>query len=100
MWLWGAASSLTEVFRLLPGRGGEQAKDLLGEGFSGILHRPLDFGGRMRSPKDRWKPYEQLPNARSQLCHAHIRRHFQAMLESGGETGTQGSMLKLASEMT
>lgn len=86
MWLWGAASSLTEVFRLLPGRGGEQAKDLLGEGFSGTLHR------------DRWKPYEQLPNARSQLCHAHLRRHFQAMLESGGETGTQGSMLKLASD--
>lgn len=86
MWLWNATSNLTEVFRLLPGRGGTQAKDLLGEGFSGILHR------------DRWKPYEQLPNARSQLCHAHIRRHFQAMLESGGETGTQGSMLKLASD--
>lgn len=86
MWLWNATSDLTEVFRLLPGRGGAQAKDLLGEGFSGILHR------------DRWKPYEQLPNARSQLCHAHLRRHFQAMLESGGETGTQGSMLKLASD--
>ena len=86
MWLWGATSGLTEVFRLLSGRGGEQAKDLLGEEFSGILHR------------DRWKPYEQLPNARSQLCHAHLRRHFQAMLESGGETGTQGAMLKLASD--
>ena len=86
MWLWGATSDLTEVFRLLSGRGGEQAKDLLGEGFSGILHR------------DRWKPYEQLLNARSQLCHAHLRRHFQAMLESGGETGTQGAMLKLASD--
>ncbi len=86
MWLWAATSGPTEVFRLLPGRGGEQAKDLLGEAFSGILHR------------DRWKPYEQLPNARSQLCHAHLRRHFQAMLESGGETGTQGAMLKLASD--
>jgi transposase len=86
MWLWAATSGLTEVFRLLPGRGGEQAKDLLGEAFSGILHR------------DRWKPYEQLPHARSQLCHAHLRRHFQAMLESGGETGTQGAMLKLASD--
>ena len=86
MWLWAATSGLTEVFRLLPGRGGAQAKDLLGDGFSGILHR------------DRWKPYEQLPNARSQLCHAHIRRHFQAMLEDEGETATQGAMLKLASD--
>ena len=86
MWLWAAASGLTEVFRLLPGRGGAQAKDLLGEAFSGILHR------------DRWKPYEHLPSARSQLCHAHLRRHFQAMLEGDGETATQGAMLKLASD--
>lgn len=86
MWLWTATSGLTEVFRLLPGRGGAQAKDLLGEGFSGILHR------------DRWKPYEHLPGARSQLCHAHLRRHVQAMLEDEGETATQGAMLKLASD--
>lgn len=86
MWLWAATSGLTEVFRLLPGRGGEQAKDLLGASFFGILHR------------DRWKPYEHLPHARSQICHAHLRRHFQAMLESSGETATQGAMLKLASD--
>jgi transposase len=88
MWLWAATSGLTEVFRLLPGRGGDQARDLLGEGFSGVLHR------------DRWKPYEQLLGARSQICHAHLRRHFQAMLESSGETATQGAMLKLASDRT
>jgi len=58
MWLWAATSGLTEIFRLLPGRGGDQAKDLLGEGFSGVLHR------------DRWKPYEQLLGARSQICQA------------------------------
>jgi transposase len=86
LWLWTAASGLTEAFRLLPGRGSEQAKDLLGADFSGILHR------------DRWKPYEHLDQATSQLCHAHIRRHLQAMLESTGETATQGAMLKLASD--
>jgi len=86
MWLWAATSPLTEVFRLRPGRGSAQAKDLLGEGFFGILHR------------DRWKPYEHLAKARSQLCHAHLRRHFQAMLEGSGETATQGAMLKLASD--
>jgi len=88
MWLWNVTSGFTEVFRLLAGRGGAQAKELLGEDFSGILHR------------DRWKPYEHLPNARSQLCHAHLRRHFQAMLEGDGETATQGAMLKLASDRT
>lgn len=86
MWLWVAATEDAEVFRLLSGRGRGQAKDLLGEDFSGILHR------------DRWKPYEQFEDAMHQLCHSHIRRDFQAMLESGGETGTQGAMLKLASD--
>jgi transposase len=86
MWLWGAATEFAEAFRLLPGRGQAQAQDLLGERFSGILHR------------DRWKPYEQFHLASHQLCHSHIRRDFQCMLESGGETGTQGAMLKLASD--
>ncbi len=86
MWLWVAAGADAEAFRLLPGRGAEQAKDLLGERYAGILHR------------DRWKPYEKLADAMHQLCHSHIRRDFQSMLESQGETGTQGCMLKLASD--
>ena len=86
MWLWVAATKDAEAFRLLPGRGHEQAKDLLGEDFSGIIHR------------DRWKPYEKLSKAIHQLCHSHIRRDFQSMLESTGETGAEGCMLKLASD--
>lgn len=86
MWLWVAAGGDAEAFRLLPGRGLEQAKDLLGERYSGLLHR------------DRWRPYEKLTDAIHQLCHSHIRRDFQGMLESQGETGTQGCMLKLASD--
>jgi len=64
----------------------EQAVELLGKDFSGVLHR------------DRWKPYEQFELATHQLCHSHLRRDFQGMLESQGETGTQGAMLKLASD--
>jgi transposase len=86
MWLWVAVMEDAEVFRLLPGRGREQALELLGDGFSGFLHR------------DRWKPYEQFDRATHQLCHSHLRRDFQCMLESLGETGTQGAMLKLASD--
>lgn len=86
MWLWVAATENAEVFKLQEGRGQEQAKALLGEDFSGIIQR------------DRWKPYEIFKKAQHQLCHSHIRRDFQSMLESMGETGTQGAMLKLASD--
>ena len=86
MWLWVAAATEIEVFRLLPGRGGAQLKDLLGEDFAGNLHH------------DRWKPYEQLEQARHQICWSHLRRDLQAMLETLGETGVQGAMLKLASD--
>jgi len=48
--------------------------------------------------RDRWKPHEVFKLAAHQLCHCHIRRDFQSMLESMGETGTQGCMLKLASD--
>jgi len=50
--------------------------------------------------RDRWKPYEVIGKALHQLCHSHIRRDIQAILESQGETGTQGCMLKLASDRT
>jgi transposase len=86
MWLWVASTDDAEAFQLLPGRGREQAKTLLPEGFSGVIHR------------DRWKPYELFKLAIHQLCHSHIRRDFQSMLESMGETGTQGCMLKMASD--
>ncbi|WP_005031817.1 IS66 family transposase [Holophaga foetida] len=86
MWLWVAATAEAEAFRLLPGRGQAQAKDILGEDYPGIIQR------------DRWKPYEKFLKAKHQLCHSHIRRDVQGMLESKGETGTQGCMLKLASD--
>lgn len=69
-----------------PGRGRDQAKDLLGEHYAGILHH------------DRWKPYEVIEKALHQLCHSHIQRDIQAMLDCQGETGTQGCILKLASD--
>lgn len=88
MWLWAARAPGIEVFRLQPGRGQKQAKDLLGEGYSGIIHR------------DRWRPYEILTNARSQLCWAHIRRHFQAMSEAPEATAIYGrGLMEMSNEM-
>ena len=86
LWLWVGATEDAEVFCLLPGRGREQAKALLREDYSGQIHR------------DRWRPYELFVKATHQLCHSHLRRDFQSMLESRGETGLQGAMLKMASD--
>ena len=88
MWLWAAQAPGIEVFRLHPGRGQPQAKDLLGKDFSGIIHR------------DRWRPYECMKQARSQLCWAHIRRHFQAMVESVEATAIYGrGLMEMSNEM-
>lgn len=81
MWLWGARTRNTEVFKVLPGRGRPQAKELLGEDFSGILQR------------DRWKPYECFTKARSQLCWSHLLRHFQAISEATGYAAQRGQQL-------
>jgi transposase len=88
MWLWAARASDIEVFRLHPGRGQKQAKDLLGEGYGGIIHR------------DRWRPYEIMTRARSQLCWAHIRRHFQAMSEAPEATAIYGrGLMEISNEI-
>ena len=86
MWLWIVTDATSEAFRLLAGRGQKGVKDLLGEDYNGIVHR------------DRWKAYEKLVNATHQLCHSHIRRDFQSILEGPGEAGVQGCMLMLASD--
>ena len=88
MWLWAGQAPGIEVFRLQPGRGQKQAQDLLGEDFSGTIHR------------DRWRPYESIKGARSQLCWAHIRRHFQAMVESPEATAIYGrGLMEMSNEM-
>jgi len=58
----------------------------LGEAYDGIIHC------------DRRKPCEVIGKALHQFCHSHIWRDIQAMLESWSETGTQGCVLKLASD--
>ena len=81
MWLGVGATQHAEAFRLLPNRGRNQAHDLRGEDYDGILHC------------DRGKPYEMIGKTLHQLGHSHILRDIRAMLESRGETGAQGCML-------
>ena len=61
-WLWAFAGDGVTVYLIARGRGYQQAAEILGEGFSGVLER------------DGWAPYRQFTNARHQTCHAHLLR--------------------------
>jgi transposase len=80
-WLW-VASSLTAVsFKLAAGRGKEQLAELI----------PLDYPGKVH--RDRWKPYEVLKCAKHALCHAHLARNFQSLIDYGGSSKEIGEYL-------
>src|SRR6266851_2790160 len=71
-WLWVAVTSLVTVFVVRLSRGGQVARELLGERFSGIL------------VTDRYSAYNWYPVRWRQLCWAHLLRDFEAMRDRGG----------------
>jgi hypothetical protein len=80
-WLWICATPLVTVFLLLATRGAQSARQLLGETFQGIVG------------SDRWSAYNWLGPQRRQLCWAHLKRDFQALVERGGESASIGQGL-------
>src|SRR5439155_2117481 len=54
-------------------RGGAALEALLGAAFVGVVG------------SDRWSAYSRFPAERRALCHAHLKRHFQALVDRGGE---------------
>src|SRR6266571_566927 len=71
-WLWVAVTSLVTVFLVRMSRGGQVARELLGEKFSGIL------------VTDRYSAYNWYPVRWRQVCWAHLLRDFEAMRGRGG----------------
>ncbi|HYB28624.1 MAG TPA: IS66 family transposase [Solirubrobacteraceae bacterium] len=69
-WLWAFAGENVTVYQIARGRGYEQACEVLGEDFSGVLER------------DGWAPYRQFTNARHQTCHAHLLRRTGELIAS------------------
>jgi transposase len=61
-WLWVAATPMTTVYAIQPGRGFDEAAALLGADFAGVLVR------------DGWAPYRQFEHAAHQTCVAHLLR--------------------------
>jgi len=80
-WLWVAVTSVVTVFLVRLSRGGQVARELLGEHFHGIL------------VTDRYSAYNWYPVRWRQLCWAHLLRDFEAMRERGGASEVIGDAL-------
>jgi transposase len=80
-WLWINTTPQVTVFWLLPGRGGAQARHVLGETFEGIVG------------SDRYSAYNWIASYRRAVCWAHLDRDFQAFVDRGGESERVGQAL-------
>lgn len=85
-WLWVATTPNAAYFHIDAHRSREALSNLL----------PPDYGGIVHS--DRWRPYEVYPVQQRQLCHAHLRRDFQALIDRGGRGRPIGKGLLKASD--
>jgi transposase len=80
-WLWVAVTMWVTVFVVRLSRGGQVARELLGEGFAGIL------------VTDRYSAYNWYPVRWRQLCWAHLLRDFEAMRGRSGASEKIGEAL-------
>src|SRR5437762_4316503 len=80
-WLWVAVTSWVTVFVVRLSRGGQVARELLGEKFSGIL------------VTDRYSAYNWYPVRWRQVCWAHLLRDFEAIRVRGGVSEEIGEAL-------
>lgn len=80
-WLWVCTTPEVSVFRVFDNRSGNGAKTLLGDNYSGIVG------------SDRFSGYAWIDPSRRQICWAHLKRDFQALVERGDESKVVGQML-------
>ena len=80
-WLWVAVTSWVTVFVVRMSRGGQVARELLGEECTGML------------VTDRSRAYHGYPVRWRQLCWAHLLRDFTAIRERGGAGEERGTAL-------
>ena len=80
-WLWVNATRDVTAFELLPGRGASEAGRMIEARAGGVI------------TTDRYGAYNWLAARRRQVCWAHLRRDFRAMVERGGESAVVGGAL-------
>lgn len=79
-WLWAAATATVAAFVIHPRRSAAGLTALLGESLRGIIG------------SDRWSVYQRVDVDRWQICWAHLKRDFQAMVDrnnAGSAIGTE-----------
>ena len=81
VWLWVTVTKLATVFTIAGSRAGEVAKALLGSEPDQVV------------TSDRYSAYEWIAAFGRQVCWAHLRRDFQAMIDRGGEGERTGQEL-------
>lgn len=69
VWLWVASTLQVTVFLIRDSRGGEVAREILGEVFGVLV-------------SDRWSGYNWWPLEWRQACWSHIKRDFQAFVDT------------------
>jgi transposase len=80
-WLWVVVTSVGVVFRIVRSRAGAVAKELLGD-----EPKPIVIS-------DRFPGYEWIKLKSRQVCWAHLRRDFQAMIDRDGDGAEVGRQL-------
>ena len=80
-WLWATVTPLFTVFTIAKNRSGDVAKALLGSEDGQVVS------------SDRFSAYEWIAARGRQICWAHLRRDFQAMIDRGGEGKPVGEKL-------
>src|SRR3954462_4102655 len=84
-WLWVTVTRIATVFTIAGHRSGEVAKALLGSAPDQVVS------------SDRFSAYEWIAARWRQICWAHLRRDFQAMIDRGDEGKPVGEkLLKLS----
>jgi transposase len=78
-WLWVVVTPLVAVFHIAATRCGKVARQLLGSAYGQVV------------TSDRWRAYNPFP--RRQLCWAHLRRDFQAMVDRQSAGASVGQKL-------
>jgi len=84
-WLWVMVTAVATVYQIVTGRNRDALRALLGEGYRRVL------------TSDRHKVYDHLAEDRHQLCWAHLRRDFQAMVDRGNAGSVIGRELLMMS---
>lgn len=82
-WIWTAATPLFTVFVIAPTRAASVIQSMLGTSYSGTIGT------------DRYGAYNAY-NKNRQICWAHLKRGFQALIDSGGQAEFIGLQLMLA----